>query len=117
VAAARAITEAAQSRLTFIHGARDDAMGKPVYYESNTKSSPAFLYFDNLQPTLTWAELNKRKTLPVTTDLDDNLKILVTELARAGHDCLITFDLTRPDVKMPVARVLAPSLLFNRKLF
>ncbi len=117
VAAARAITEAAQSRLTFIHGARDDAMGKPVYYESNVQSSPTFRYFDNLQPTLTWAGLSKRKTLPVTTDLEENLEILVTELARAGHDCLIKFDLTRPDVQMPVARVLAPSLIFNRKLF
>ena len=117
VAAARAITEAAQSRLTFIHGAREDALIKPVYRAKDVPSSPAFRFFDRLEPTETWRSIKERETLPVTTDLERCLDRLLLELNRAGHDRLVLFDLTRPDVGIPVVKILAPSLLFNKKLF
>lgn len=117
VAAARALTEAAQSRLTAIHGAREDALLKPVYFANNVQSSPAFRFFDQLEPTVAWTSLKERRTLPVMTDLEECLKTLLNELVKAGHDRLILFDLTRPETGVPVVKVLAPSLLFKPGLF
>ncbi|MFH1640078.1 MAG: YcaO-like family protein [Chloroflexota bacterium] len=117
IAAARALTEAAQSRLTFIHGAREDALIKPVYNATDVQNSPAYRFFDRLKANVGWASLDERETLPVTDDLEECLEKLVVGLVRAGHDRLALFDLSRPHIGVPVVKVLAPSLQFNRKLF
>ena len=117
VAAARALTEAAQSRLTFIHGAREDALRKPVYRARAVQSSSAYQFFDRLEPTTSWAALEEKTTLPVVDDLGECLEKLVAALVRARHEQLFLFDLTRPGMDIPVVKVLAPSLWFNRKLF
>lgn len=118
VAAARAITEVAQSRLTFIHGAREDTQLKPLYRDRKVSlSSPAYRFFDEIEPTAVWSSIKELETIPVTADLEKCLDRLLVELKRAGHDRLVLFDLTQPDIGIPVVKILAPSLLFNRKLF
>jgi ribosomal protein S12 methylthiotransferase accessory factor len=117
VAAARALTEAAQSRLGFIHGAREDLIAKPVYHTTEVQSSPAYQFFARLEPNAMWAALDERPAMVVEDDLESSLRRLVAALVHSGHTRLVRFDLTRPDVGVPVVKVIAPSLRFNHRLF
>jgi ribosomal protein S12 methylthiotransferase accessory factor len=117
IAAARALTEAAQSRLVFIHGAREDILTKQVYHETQTQDSRAFAYFDALQPSVTWEALEQRETIGGDLDLDAQLARLIAALTRAGHERLVRVDLTDPEIGIPVVKVIAPSLGFREKLF
>jgi ribosomal protein S12 methylthiotransferase accessory factor len=97
VAVARAITEAVQSRLTLVHGSREDIIAKPVYRGGGqVNTSPAYAYFDQ--------------------DLGLSYRYLLAQLAAAGRGPIFCFDLTRPDMNIPVVKVIMPSLRFNRKL-
>lgn len=112
VAAARAVTEAAQSRATLIHGSREDALAKPVFRDAaEVRGSKAFRYFSELRPNTTWQELEQDGSA-ATDDLARNLDFLVSELRNAGHRRLVRCDLTRPHLGVPVVKLLAPSLLF-----
>lgn len=116
IAAARALTEAAQSRVAFIHGAREDIRDKPVFGAGRVQSSKAYRFFDRLQPDTAWEALDG-STLPPEMDLDAALQGLVRALAQAGHDTLVRFDLTDPAMDIPVVKLIAPSLRFNHRLF
>ena len=117
IAALRAVTEAAQSRLVFIHGAREDIMNKAVYGAERTDDTAGVRYFAGLEGTTAWPDLERRSTIPCHDDLDRQLETVVIELARAGHDRLVRFDLTDPEAGIPVVKVIAPSLAFNHGLF
>jgi ribosomal protein S12 methylthiotransferase accessory factor len=117
VAASRALTEAAQSRLVFIHGAREDILTKQVYHQEQTSDSRTFAYFDALRPSVTWPVLEARETVGGDLDLDVQLARVVSALARAGHGRLVRADLTDPEMDIPVVRVIAPSLRFGEQLF
>ena len=111
------MTEAAQSRLVFIHGAREDILTKPVYHTPQAADTAAVRFFAGLEPTTTWPDIEGRATLPYHDDLAVQLERVVAGLAGAGHDRLIRFDLTDPGDGIPVVKVLAPSLKFNHRLF
>jgi ribosomal protein S12 methylthiotransferase accessory factor len=117
IAASRALTEAAQSRLVFIHGAREDILGKQVYHARGAADSRAFRYFDDLHPTARWEEVRGRATIAPGRDLEQVQQRVVEALVAAGHDSLVRFDLTDPDVGIPVVKVIAPTLRFNHALF
>lgn len=117
IAACRALTEAAQSRLVFIHGAREDILTKQVYHATQTLDSAAVRYFHGLPADTTWSEIEERATIAPEPDLDLLLSRVVAALAGAGHDRLIRFDLTDPTADIPVVKVIAPTLKFNHKLF
>src|SRR3546814_5735653 len=74
VAACRAITEAAQSRLTFIHGAREDL--SPASYRFDPAHRRVFAFFDGLRGDLPWPSLASA----ATGDLGDDLRL---EIGRA----------------------------------
>lgn len=116
VAAARAITEAVQSRLSMIQGSREDIINKPVLKEENVRSSPAFKYMDNLENNADWQELEAKPTFK-SNDLLENHDYLLKEMADAGHDQIMRFDLTKSKFNIPVVKVLVPSLQFNLRLF
>jgi ribosomal protein S12 methylthiotransferase accessory factor len=117
VAASRAVTEAAQSRLALIHGAREDIQAKPVARVEDVSGSAAVRYFTALEPTTTWDDLRNEATVPFHEDLEILLDRVVAELARAGHARLIRFDLTDPGTNIPVVKVVVPTLRFNHRLF
>jgi ribosomal protein S12 methylthiotransferase accessory factor len=117
VAAARALTEAAQSRLGFIHGAREDLIDKPVFEATGVQSSPAYRFFDRLEPNATWAALDDRTTIATDGNLESELHRLVAALTQSGHERVVRFDLTDSDIGIPVVKVIAPSLRFNHRLF
>lgn len=117
VAAMRAVTEAAQARLTFIHGAREDRGRKPIDRATHVPESPAFRYFAALAADTPWAALpgvdGTDEPLP---DLFATYDWLVAELRRAGQR-VYRFDLTRSDLGIPVVKLVAPGLAFNHRLF
>jgi ribosomal protein S12 methylthiotransferase accessory factor YcaO len=51
--------------------------------------------------------------LAVEWNLEANLRQLIAALVHAGYDRLVRFDLTRPEIGIPVAKVIVPGLRFH----
>jgi ribosomal protein S12 methylthiotransferase accessory factor len=117
IAAARALTEAAQSRLGFIHGGRDDVIRKPVHTATAVKSSPAYRFFSNLRADCHWRDIIGKPMLPTGDDPGEAVSRLVMALTKAAVGPLIRFDLTSPTMKIPVVRIVCSGLAFDKVLF
>lgn len=111
VAASRAITEAAQGRLTIIHGSRDDLI--PGLYRSDKTQARLWAYFDALRPTCRWQDLPDRSTPNLTEDRD----LVLSALDRAEFADIVSVELTRPPFDIPVVKMLVPGLAMNNRLF
>jgi ribosomal protein S12 methylthiotransferase accessory factor len=107
IALARALTEAAQTRLTYIVGMRDDL--SPDEY----RTAPG----DDIRDAL--LDALARESAPVSfaaapsfaaDDFGEDLRRALNRLAAAGIDRVIAVDLTRPDFKIPVVRLVIPGL-------
>lgn len=107
VALSRALTEAAQSRLTFIAGARDDM--------------PRAEYERHLDPThhARWKErivggAGRRDFALCPTfsgrTIDEDLAFQLSRLRAAGIEEAVAVDLTKPEFGIPVVRVVIPGL-------
>lgn len=107
IALIRALTEAAQTRLTYIAGIRDDLL--PARYEEPANAEIADALADAL------AEESEPVLFEGIPDLagDDLAQDLRSSLARLhaiGIDRAVAVDLTRPDLAIPVVRVVIPGL-------
>jgi ribosomal protein S12 methylthiotransferase accessory factor len=111
VAAIRAITEAAQSRLTFIHGAREDLHDQT--YSSDRAQATLFSVFDRLEGAADWGSFRDRSS----DNLHEDYGFVVDALAEAGYRKIYRVNLTRPPFQLPVVKVLVPGLEFNERLF
>jgi ribosomal protein S12 methylthiotransferase accessory factor len=111
VAASRAISEAAQSRLTLIHGSREDI--NPLVYESDHIQNKLAAYFGSLAPTASWNDLEDRSTSSLAEDYHQVLDGLVS----AGHGDILRVVLSRPPFDIPVVKVFVPGLIMNEHLF
>jgi ribosomal protein S12 methylthiotransferase accessory factor len=107
VAVMRALTEVAQSRLTQIHGAREDTavaqLRKRLGYD-RTKRMNAYWFRNN-------GEVDYR-AIP-SCDSDDfliDIHRMIDALAKKGLDRVIVIDLTRDEIGIPVVRVVVPGL-------
>ena len=116
VAMSRALTEAAQSRLTAIHGAREDVISKAGFQATAVHNSPAYRYFDQLQPTTNWKDLPNFSNAGLP-DLYDDWQYLLDELREAGFNAVYRFELTRSDLNVPVVKIIVPGLGFNQRMF
>jgi YcaO-like protein with predicted kinase domain len=106
VALARALTEAAQSRLTLIAGCRDDSTP-----EAHERARSA----DAIAGHLARAERPGRRSFGETADvpgasLDEDVAHVLDRLRAVGVEQAILVDLTRPDVGLPVVRMVVPGL-------
>ncbi|WP_440952827.1 YcaO-related McrA-glycine thioamidation protein [Methanococcoides sp. FTZ1] len=104
IAIRRAITEAAQSRVVQIHGAREDtdreSFVRQIGYE-RMKRMNGFWYED--ADTITTAELNDlSRSTPA-----GNIEVVLDEL-RKVTDSAIVVNLSRRSVGVPVVRVIIP---------
>jgi len=106
IAIARALTEAAQTRLTYIAGGRDDFF--PADYARAT--DPEVLRD-------LWNRLAQPCDEPATFDdlpshaprgLGEALEMLVELACTAGCEQIIAVDLTHPKLRVPVAKVIVP---------
>jgi ribosomal protein S12 methylthiotransferase accessory factor len=107
VALSRALTEAAQTRLTYIAGIRDDL--SPAEYQE----APGAEIGDALLDALA------RETAPVrfgavpsfaADDLTEDLRWALGRLTASGLGRVVAVDLTRRDFAIPVVRLVIPSL-------
>jgi ribosomal protein S12 methylthiotransferase accessory factor len=111
VAAARAITEAAQSRLTFIHGAREDLVAGA--YQSSAAQSRLFAFFDGLEGSTDWRGFEDDSG----EDLLQDYHQVLERLSSAGYRKIVRVDMTRPGMDIPVVRMYVPGLEFNPNFF
>jgi ribosomal protein S12 methylthiotransferase accessory factor len=107
IATTRALTEAAQSRLTAISGARDDL--PRAMYRSVSRMMPTPLTPGRAQPP----------PLPPRISGARSHQNLVDDLADLNERCMTVFsapllvDLTRPEIGIPVVRVIVPGCELN----
>jgi ribosomal protein S12 methylthiotransferase accessory factor len=101
IAARRAITEAAQSRVTAIQGAREDLGAGAI-----APSDPPAEWFGDEPRGIAFDEL------PATRhpDVRDDIAEMLRRLAAAGLEQAVAVDLSNPAVGFPVVKVIVPGL-------
>jgi putative methanogenesis marker protein 1 len=104
----RALTEVAQSRLTQIHGAREDTVrGKATRqmgYE-RVKRMNQMWFTDSGKAR----ELSEYQCFD-TADLYDDLQVILANLVKRGFRRVIAVDLTRKELDIPVVKMIVPGL-------
>ncbi len=106
VALRRALTEAAQSRLTFISGARDDLFREDYARLLGPDVQARWLSTVQVAPQRCFADV---PTWPGGS-LKDAVDWLLDRLRSIGIDQAIVVDLTRPEFEVPVVKVIVPGL-------
>jgi ribosomal protein S12 methylthiotransferase accessory factor len=108
IALLRALTEAAQCRLTYIAGARDDA-DREIYEQAR---NAAVIERARRRLAVESAEGVSFETLTdhSGTSFEDDVQWELSELARAGVPRALVVDLTDPRLAVPVVRVVIPGL-------
>lgn len=101
VAMLRAITEAVQSRITYISGARDDL--ELNYYNKNNRIQ-AFTGMGNHRPQY-------QQSMP--SSIESCLEKLITTLSSHGYKDMYYLDHTRSPWNIPVVHVMVPDLIFD----
>jgi ribosomal protein S12 methylthiotransferase accessory factor len=104
LAVLRAVTEAIQSRLAAIQGARD------AYNVLPTSPRNATQMERERELTATDARSLADTRSGIHVDLRDDLRFLLKSLRKAGFEQVIAVDLTRADLGLPVVRVRVPGL-------
>jgi ribosomal protein S12 methylthiotransferase accessory factor len=108
----RAVSEAAQCRLTVIHGGRDDLDHFVVRFAAQTEDERAragreLMAAIEAGPSCRFDDVPTR-ALP--TGIDDALAALIAELGQAGFDRVLRVVLTPSDHPVQVVRVIVPGL-------
>jgi ribosomal protein S12 methylthiotransferase accessory factor len=107
IAVMRALTEVAQSRLTQIHGAREDTtlaeLRKKMGYD-RAKRINGYWFRDN--GTVDYSSIKSSDT----DDFKKDIENVITLLEKQGLDRVIIVDLTREEIGVPVVRVVVPGL-------
>jgi len=108
IAALRALTEAVQSRLTTIHGTREDTFkaefARRIGYDRMKRINKR--WFTPSEGSVRIGELARYESC----DFLDDIKHTVKKLGDAGLDEVIAVDLTRRETGVPVVRVVVPGL-------
>ncbi len=107
VALARALAEAAQSRLTIISGSRDD--NPPGVYAAAAESvhlGRQRASFFNHRGTLGFGG----RASVATPSFEGDIEVALDCLRRRGIDQAVMVELTRPDIGIPVVKVVVPGL-------
>lgn len=108
VAAIKALLEVAQSRLTQIHGAREDTMyaehSRKLGYERMKRINKMWL--SDAGPEVKLSDLPRLDT----DDIFDDLQVVRSRLNSRGLKNTVVVDLTRKDLGIPVVRVIVPGL-------
>ncbi|QLH75595.1 MAG: YcaO-related McrA-glycine thioamidation protein [Methanomassiliicoccales archaeon] len=106
VAAIKALIEVAQSRLTQIHGAREDTVhadrNRALGYERVKRINR--LWFEDSGQRRDLVDLENLST----NDILEDINVLTGRLSRVGLDKVLVCDLTRKELGIPVVRVIVP---------
>ncbi|MBV9199382.1 MAG: YcaO-like family protein, partial [Alphaproteobacteria bacterium] len=101
------LTEAAQTRLTYIAGIRDDLL--PEEYEEPPNAEIADALLDALRAETAPNFFGEVPSF-AANDLGEDLRWELDRLRVAGMGRVVAVDLTRPDFGIPVVRVVIPGL-------
>lgn len=108
VAATKALLELAQSRLTQIHGAREDTVAvlnnRKLGYERMKRLNKMWL-----TPSGSSRSLDDLPHLE-TDDIFDDLQIVRAKINARGMNRTVVVDLTRKELGIPVVRVIVPGM-------
>jgi ribosomal protein S12 methylthiotransferase accessory factor len=106
VALLRALTEAAQGRLTLIAGSRDDN-GRARYCETQDDGLA-----ERARERLSQRATRRFEETPsyVNDTFEEDVKLLLDRLRGAGLEQAVVVDLTKPEFGIPVVRVVVPGL-------
>jgi YcaO-like protein with predicted kinase domain len=107
IALSRALTEAAQTRLTYIAGIRDDL--SPAEYEEPPEAEIGDALLDALAAEATPVGFCDVPNF-ASDDLAADLRWTLDRLRAVGIARAIAIDLTRPEFGIPVVRVVVPGL-------
>ena len=107
IALLRALTEAAQTRLTYISGARDDL--DPEEFTPQASAERTQYVRSLLDQTKATARLEDCPDCSSTT-FEEDLSRILSKLARAGMRQVLTVDLSRPGLGVAVVRAVIPGL-------
>jgi ribosomal protein S12 methylthiotransferase accessory factor len=99
VALTRALTEAAQSRVGCIQGGREDL---PEVVRPRAELDPEEVYGGG--PECPFSSIPSHEHDRV----DEDIRFLLSHLKVAGFTQVVAFDLTRPELGIPVVRVVVP---------
>jgi ribosomal protein S12 methylthiotransferase accessory factor len=112
VAMVRALTEAAQSRLTYIHGARED-MAVKIRAPAAQQVDKVFEFFSRMQANTAWQTLDDWHS---DDFLEDYERVLET-FRELGLSRIYRVNLTRDPFHIPVVKVFACGLTMRQGLF
>ena len=108
IAVLRALTEVAQSRATQIHGAREDTVRADLLrkagYERMKKINKH--YFKKEENTIDFKDIENKSKNSIKEDILTSKK----ELKKVKIENILYTELTRPELEVPVAKVVIPSL-------
>ncbi len=107
IALSRTLTEAVQTRLTYISGARDDLLEDEFSLAGiETKVSAARRLLGAAAPTRSFLDCPT-----VEQDaLSDDLQMLLDRLSSCGVEQVYSVDLSKPDMPVSVVRIVIPQL-------
>jgi YcaO-like protein with predicted kinase domain len=105
VALTRALTEAAQVRLTLISGSRDD-LSHRVYAEARARSADRREELRSSTGSRSFQSAPSFESNDLVADVEHELRCL----ARAGLEQVLVVDLAKPGIDLSVVRVLIPGL-------
>jgi ribosomal protein S12 methylthiotransferase accessory factor len=107
IALVRALTEAAQSRLTYIAGIRDDLL--PVEYEVSASTIIREALLDALTGTAVPTPFTAAPSF-AADGINDDLRWALGRLRTVGIERVVAVDLTKPEFDIPVVRLVIPGL-------
>jgi ribosomal protein S12 methylthiotransferase accessory factor len=107
VAAIRALTEVAQSRCTQIHGAREDTtkadLNRMVGYERMKRLNAMYFSPSTEVRMSDFSEFD-------TKDILEDIEVVLDHLLESGFEQVIAVELTRPELGIPVVRMIIPGM-------
>lgn len=108
IAVLRALTEVAQSRATQIHGTREDATRavfmRKAGYERMKRINKH--WFGESKEVIDLNEIKNRSGKSFKEDIETSMKLLEI----AGFEDVLYVDLTKPEIEIPVVRVIIPGM-------
>ena len=108
IAAVRAITEVAQSRATHRHGLKVNAELQKKTQEMGYDRIKAVnrMWYSPSKKQIKLSEIRNEATEYVL----DDIEIVLKRLMDRGFNCVAAVDLTRPEIGIPVVRMVVPGL-------
>ncbi|MEM7222951.1 MAG: YcaO-like family protein [Pseudomonadota bacterium] len=108
IAVSRALTEAIQSRLTYISGARDDLFREDfALMQSDRHNARWTAVLGDAEAHIDYRGLPSFKS----ASLEDDIAVQLNALSKAGFGQVVITDLTKPSLGIPVVRATIPGMI------